>query len=39
MMEHLKFAGKVALVILVINQIPALSGMLNKNYFGGNSGA
>jgi hypothetical protein len=38
MMEHVKFAAKVALVILVINQIPALGGIINKNYFGG-SGA
>lgn len=36
-MEHVKFAAKVALVILVINQIPALSGIINKNYFGGNA--
>lgn len=34
-MEHVKFAAKVALAILIINQIPALSGIVNKNYFGG----
>lgn len=34
MMEYLKFAGKVALVMLVINQIPAIGQVINKNYFG-----
>ena len=33
MMEHVKFAGKVLLVILVLNQVPALSAIVNKNYF------
>ena len=33
MMEHLKFGLKVAVVILVINQVPALSGIVTKNYF------
>jgi len=33
MMEHVKFAAKVALVILVINQVPAVSAIINKNYF------
>lgn len=32
-MEHAKFALKVALVILVINQLPPLAGVINKNYF------
>jgi hypothetical protein len=36
-MEHLKFAAKVAVVILVINQIPMLGGIINKNYFGGST--
>lgn len=35
-MEHVKFALKVAAVILVINQVPMLAGIINKNYFGGN---
>jgi len=33
MMEHVKFAAKVALVILVINQVPAIGAIINKNYF------
>jgi len=33
-MEHVKFALKVAAVILVINQIPPLAAIVNKNYFG-----
>lgn len=33
MMEHVKFAAKVAIVILVINQIKPLSDIVNKNYF------
>ena len=33
MMEHIKFGAKVALVILVINQIGPLNDLLNKNYF------
>jgi hypothetical protein len=37
MMEHLKFAAKVAVVILVIKQIPMLDGIINKNYFGGST--
>ena len=36
-MEYVKFAAKVAIVILVINQIPVLSGIVNKNYFGSQS--
>lgn len=36
-MEHLKFAGKVALVILIINQVPALAGIINRNYFASNA--
>lgn len=27
------FALKVALTILIINQVPAISGIVNKNYF------
>lgn len=34
MKENLIFAAKVALVILVINQVPAISAIINKNYFG-----
>ena len=33
MKEHLMFGAKVALAILVINQISPLAAMLNKNYF------
>ena len=33
MKEHLMFLGKVALAILVINQIAPLAGAINKNYF------
>jgi hypothetical protein len=33
MKEHLMFAAKVALVMLVINQIPAVNAIINKNYF------
>lgn len=33
MKEHLMFGLKVAVVILVINQIPAIGGIINKNYF------
>lgn len=33
MKEHLMFAAKVALVILVINQVPAIGAIINKNYF------
>lgn len=33
MMEHAKFAAKVALVILIINQVPMVSDIINKNYF------
>lgn len=33
MKEHFMFAAKVALVMLVINQIPALGSIINKNYF------
>lgn len=33
--EHLMFGLKVALVILVINQVPAIGAIINKNYFGG----
>ena len=33
MKEHLMFAVKVAAVLLVINQIPALNSVINKNYF------
>lgn len=32
-MEHLKFALKVAAVILVINQVPAIAQIINRNYF------
>ena len=35
MMEHLKFAAKVAVVLLVINQIGPLQQLVNRNYFGG----
>jgi hypothetical protein len=37
MMEHLKFAGKVALVILLINQIGPIRDAVSKQYFGGGS--
>lgn len=33
-MEHVKFALKVALVILVINQIGPLRDAVNRNYLG-----
>jgi len=33
MMEHLKFGLKVALVMLVINQIGPLQAIVNRNYF------
>jgi hypothetical protein len=33
MKEHLMFAAKVALAILVINQIGPLQAVINKNYF------
>ena len=33
MKEHLYFALKVAAVILVINQVPAIGAIINKNYF------
>lgn len=36
-MEHVKFALKVAAVMLVINQVPALAGIINRNYFASNS--
>lgn len=36
MKEHFMFAVKVAAVILVINQVPAIGAIINKNYFGGN---
>jgi hypothetical protein len=32
-MEHVKFAAKVALVMLVINQVPMIGDLINKNYF------
>ena len=35
MKEHLMFAAKVALCILVINQISPLQAAVNKNYFAG----
>lgn len=34
MKEHLIFALKVAAVILVINQLPPVAGVINRNYFG-----
>lgn len=34
MKEHFMFAVKVAAVILVINQVPAIGAIINKNYFG-----
>jgi hypothetical protein len=34
MKEYLMFGAKVALVILVINQVPAIGAIINKNYFG-----
>lgn len=37
--EHLVFAAKVALAILVINQVPAIGAIINKNYFSGSTGA
>lgn len=33
MMEHLKFAAKVAIVILVLNQIGPVRDAINKQYF------
>lgn len=36
MKEHLMFAAKVALVMLVINQISPLAAVIQKNYFAGN---
>lgn len=33
MMEHVKFALKVAVVVLVINQIAPLRDAINKSYF------
>lgn len=33
MKEHIEFAFKVALVILVINQIGPLQAAIGKNYF------
>jgi len=33
MKEHLMFGLKVAVVILVINQVPAIGALINKNYF------
>jgi hypothetical protein len=32
MKEHLMFAFKVAVAILIINQSSTLSGLVNKNY-------
>lgn len=32
--EHLMFGLKVAAVILVINQVPAIAAVINKNYLG-----
>jgi hypothetical protein len=34
MKDHLMFVAKVALSILLINQVSALSGIVNKNYTG-----
>ena len=34
MMQHVMFALKVAAVILVINQIPPIKEIINKQYFG-----
>ena len=34
MKEHFMFGLKVAAVILVINQVPAIGAIINKNYFG-----
>lgn len=34
MMEHLKFGLKVAVALLVINQIAPLRDAVNKQYFG-----
>ena len=31
------FGLKVAAAILVINQVPALGAIINKNYFGGSN--
>lgn len=33
MKEHLMFGLKVAAVILIINQVPAVAGLINRNYF------
>ena len=35
MKEFGMFALKVAAVILIINQVPAISGIVNRNYFAG----
>jgi hypothetical protein len=35
MMEHVKFALKVAVVILVINQLGPIKDLVNRSYFGG----
>jgi len=34
MMEHLKFAGKVALVILILYQVAPVRDAVFKNYLG-----
>jgi hypothetical protein len=31
--ENAKFAFKVAVVILVLNQVPAIGNIINRNYF------
>lgn len=31
--ENFHFAVKVAVVILILNQVPALAAIVNKNYF------
>ena len=31
--ENLHFAFKVAVVILVLNQVPAIGQIINRNYF------
>lgn len=33
------FAVKVAVVMLIINQLPPVANIINRNYFSGNSGA
>lgn len=35
--DHLIFVAKVGLAILVINQVPAIGAIINKNYFSGSS--